>query len=274
MKTVKILCGLVCFLILVSNVWTISRWNESRGVYDDICYLRQAHLFQEFGLDGLDTNISRDDDHYLASKLKEIGFATWANPATAPCHSLMPATQRRVMQYPPGTGFALALFPDGFQVIPLYVSATVVVFGFVLLAISLVRTGPAILMAPTLLANAINAGSAFTTTYGAADTVPPDFNFGIVWRYAADMQFVLLVLASAWTALILRLNRGNGITQTALVAAGNLLVNLAFFMSHPVFTPYYTIPVAVLSLWSLLFAGLMQPAEAVNVDFPGRPARA
>jgi hypothetical protein len=45
-------------------------------------------------------------------------------------------------------------------------------------------------------------------------------------------------------------------------------------MSHPVFTPYYTVPVAVLSLWSLLFAGLMQSAEAVNVDFPGRPARA
>jgi hypothetical protein len=72
MKTVKILCGLVCFLILVSNVWTISHWSESRGVYDDICYLRQAHLFQKFALDGLDTNISRDDDRYLASKLKAL----------------------------------------------------------------------------------------------------------------------------------------------------------------------------------------------------------
>jgi hypothetical protein len=82
------------------------------------------------------------------------------------------------------------------------------------------------------------------------------------------------VLTSAWTALILRLNRGNSITQAALVAAGNLLVNLAFFMSHPVFTPYYTIPVAMLSLWSLLFAGLMQPVEAVEGDFLGRRARA
>jgi hypothetical protein len=380
-KTVKILCGLACFLILVSNIWTISRWSESRGVYDDVCYLRQAHLFQKFGLDGLDTNITRDDDRYLASKLKEIGFPTWNDPATAPCHSLMPGTQKRVMQYPPGTGFALALFPAGFQVIPLYALATVIVFGFVLVAIALARSRPATLlttafgclalylminptkasysmaptmvicvvaafftarlfaadqrrnrfalsalvgfliglavdfrlpnlflssgyfvfffvsflmsrkietivqgllfgaaflagMAPTLAANAINAGSAFTTTYGAADTVSPDFSFDIIRRYVADMQFILLVLASAWTALILRLNRGNGITQTALVAAGNLLVNLAFFMSHPVFTPYYTVPVAVLSLWSLLFAGLMQPAEAVNVDFPGRPARA
>ncbi len=371
MKTVKIFCGLVCFLILLSNVWTISRWSESRGVYDDICYLRQAHLFREFGLDGLNTDISRDHDHYLASKLKESGFPTWNDPATAPCHILMPATQKRVMQYPPGTGFVLALFPAGFQAIPLYVVATVIVFGFVLLAISRARTWPAILLAaafgclalylminptkasysmaptmvtcvlasfvtawlftaerqrnrlalsalvgfliglavdfrlpnlflssgyfafffvsflisrkfetvvqgvlfgaaflagiaPTLLANAINAGSAFSTTYGAADTMPPDFSFRVIWHYVADMQFVLLVLASAWTALILRLNRGNGITQTALVVAGNLVVNLAFFMSHPVFTPYYTIPVAMLSLWSLLFAGLMQSTEAAG----------
>jgi hypothetical protein len=381
MKTVKIICGLICFLILVSNIWAISRWNEGRGVYDDVCYLRQAHLFQRFGLDGLNTDISRDDDHYLALKLKEIGFATWSDPATAPCHGLMPVTQKRVMQYPPGTGFAMALFPAGFQVLPLYVSATVVVFGFVLLAIFMARTWAATLlatafgclalylminptkasysmaptmvicvlaafftarflaaeqqrnrfalsalvgfliglavdfrlpnlflssgyfvfffvsflisrkfetvvqgalfgagflagMAPTLLANAINGGSAFTTSYGAADAVPPDFNFSVIWHYVADMQFALLVLASVWTALIFRLNRGNSITRIALVAAGNLLVNLAFFMSHPVFTPYYTVPVAMLSLWSLLFAGLMQPAEAVEGDFPGRPARA
>jgi len=129
-------------------------------------------------------------------------------------------------------------------------------------------------MAPTLLANAINAGSAFSTTYGAAEAVPPEFSFRIIGRYVADMQFILLVLASAWTALILRLNRDNGITKAALVAAGNLLVNLAFFMSHPVFTPYYTVPVAILSLWTLLFAGLMQSADAVDGDFSGRPARA
>ena len=53
---------------------------------------------------------------------------------------------------------------------------------------------------------------------------------------------------------MLRHHRGNAMKQVALVTAGNLLVNLAFFMSHPVFTPYYTIPIAMLSLWSLLFA--------------------
>ncbi len=130
MQYLKVVCGFLCFLILASNVWSMSRWSEARGVYDDVCYLRQAHLFQRFGLGGLDTDISRDDDHYLSSKLKEIGFPTSSDARTAPCHTPMPATKKLVMQYPPGTGFVLALFPQGFQVISLYGVATVIIFGF------------------------------------------------------------------------------------------------------------------------------------------------
>src|SRR6201999_175259 len=146
MSYLKVACSFVCFVVLACNVWSMSRWNESRGVYDDICYLRQAHLFQRFGLSGLDTNIARDDDHYLSSKLKAIGYPDWSDPAMAPCHSVMPATQRRVMQYPPGTGFALALFPAGFQVIPLYVLANVIIFGFALFGIFRARGGSATLL--------------------------------------------------------------------------------------------------------------------------------
>jgi hypothetical protein len=381
MHYLKVACGFACFLVLASNVWSMSHWNEARGVYDDVCYLRQAHLFQRFGLGGLDTDISRDDDRYLAAKLKEIGFPTWSDTATAPCHTPMPATKKLVMQYPLGTGFVLALFPQGFQVIPLYVSATVIVFGFALLAIFYARSRSSILltgafgclaiylminpakasysiaptmvvcvlagyltarlflagqrrhrllltglvglligvavnfrlpnlflssgyflfffavfllsrkietalqglmfgaaflagMAPTLVANAINAGSPFSTTYGGVDVTPPDFSFGVIRSYLADLQSVLLLLAMAWTALIFRWRRGNGVRQVALVTAGNLLVNLAFFLSHPVFTPYYTIPVAMLSLWSLLFASLMQPAEIVNDELAGQAVKA
>jgi 4-amino-4-deoxy-L-arabinose transferase-like glycosyltransferase len=381
MQYLKVVCGFLCVLILASNVWSMSRWSEARGVYDDVCYLRQAHLFQRFGLGGLDTDISRDDDRYLSSKLKEIGFPTWGDPTTAPCHTLMPTTKKLVMQYPPGTGFVLALFPQGFQVIPLYVSATVIIFGFALLAISYARSrssipltaafgclaiylminpakasysiaptmaacalagfltarlflaehrqhrlrltglvglliglavnfrlpnlflssgyflfffvsfslsrkvetalqgilfGAAFLagMTPTLVANAINAGSPFSTTYGGVDVTPPDISFSVIWSYLADMQFVLFVVAIAWIVLMLRWRRGTEIRQVALVTAGNLLVNLAFFMSHPVFTPYYTIPVAMLSLWSLLFASLMQPAEAVDDELVGQAIKA
>jgi hypothetical protein len=378
----KAACGLLCFLILASNVWSMSRWSEARGVYDDVCYLRQAHLFQRFGLGGLDTDISRDHDHYLSAKLKEIGFPTAIDTATAPCHNLMPATKKLVLQYPPGTGFVLALFPQGFQVIPLYVSATVIVSGFAWLGISCARTRSSILLAtafgclaiylminpakasysmaptmvvcalvgfltarlfsaeqrrhrflltaiiglliglavdfrlpnlflasgyfafffisfslsrkieiavqgalfgaaflagiaPTLLANTINAGRPFSTTYGSADVAPLEFNSGVLWAYVADLQLGLFVIAGAWTAaLMIHFSRQSGIRQIALIVAGNLVVNLIFFMTHPVFTPYYTIPVAMLSVWTLLFASVIQPAEAVHDVVLGQAATA
>jgi hypothetical protein len=293
----------------------------------------------------------------------------------------MSAPNKMVLQYPPGTGFVLALFPEGFQVIPLYASATVVIFAFALLGISYARStrtivlaaafgclaiylminpakasysvaptmvacalagfltarlfhaeqrrqrllltglvglilglavnfrlpnmllssgyfvfffgsflmtrkletvlqgvlfGAAFLagLAPTLLANAINAGSPFATTYGSADVTPPDFNFRVIWSYVADMQFFLLMLAMAWTALMLARASSNGAQRIALVTAANLAVNLAFFLSHPVFTPYYTIPIAMLSQWSLLFAFLMQPPEAVDGRLLAQAAKA
>jgi hypothetical protein len=311
--------------------------------------------------------------------LKAIGYAGWNDPAAAPCHSLMPATQRRVMQYPPGTGFVLALFPSGFQLIPLYALASVIVFGFVLLGISYAASVSSILSAagfgclalylminptkasysmaptmvvcavagfltarlfvaaqarnrillaaligfliglavnfrlpnlflasgyalffagallrsrssetfwqavafgiaclmgtvPTLVANAINAGSPLTTTYAGVDVAPPEFSLGVLRQYVTDMQFVLLLLAGAWTVLALRRGPTLGVMRTALVTAGNLVVNLGFFMSHPIFTPYYTVPVAMLSLWSLLFAWLMQPAGATEESVLGQAA--
>jgi len=377
----KLACGLVCLLVLASNVLSTSRWSESRGVYDDICYLRQAHLFKRFGLGGLDTNMARDDDHYLSSKFKQAGHAFPNERGEAPCHPLMPGTQKRVIQYPPGTGFVLALFPEGFQVIPMYVGATVIIFAMALFGIFLARSRQSIVlttafgclalyiminpakasysiaptmvacafaglltatifaaketrhrlalsgilgliiglsvnfrlpnlflssgyflvfgilflssrktvhlaqgalfalalllgMTPTLLANAINAGSPFATTYGEVDALPPGFRLGILWQYVTDMQFVLLLLAGIWTAVMWLTSRSAAQRQVAAVTAGNLLVNLAFFLSHPVFTPYYTIPLAMLSLWSLLFASLLEPAEVVDGAVIGQAANA
>jgi len=381
MRYWKIIGCLSLLAVLVSNVWSMSRWSETRGVYDDLCYLRQAHLFQRFGLAGLDTNLSRDDDSYMASKLREIGFPTWNDRANFPCHNTMPATNKQVLQYPPGTGFVLALFPQGFQLIPMYVLATTVTFGLALLGIFYARSRSAILtagafgclaiylminpakssysvaptmavcalagfltaklfevkrrlhrlllaaltglligiavnfrlpnlflsagylvfffvsllvhrrietflegglfgvaflvgMAPTLAANAINAGSPFATTYGSDDVKPVEFSLGILRSYLADIQSVLLLLAIAGTAaLLLVAGRNSGARRVALVTSGNLAVNLAFFLSHPVVTPYYTIPIAMLSLWSLLFALLLQP-EAVDGPLAGQAVQA
>jgi hypothetical protein len=353
-RAFKVLCCALCLIVLASNLWTMRNWTERTGVYDDICYLRQAHLFQRFGLGGFDTSISRDDDRYFATLAREIGYAAWADQARAPCHT--PIGEKYVIQYPPGTGFALSIFPAGFQRVPLYAVANLVVFfaalfaiwssrsgrwiaasgvvgmaalyfmvnpskasfsiaptmivcavaGFltnilasapkqsqrimaaalvglllglavsfripnlflsagyflVLLAIAVrsresndilrfVSFGAAYLfgLVPTLIANAINAGSILATTYSSVDTLPPDFSFSIAREYIADMQGPLIVLTAAWTVLALTVSIRKAVAGIVVV---NLVTNLVFFLSHPIFTPYYLMPVAMLSLWTLL----------------------
>lgn len=368
MKLAKGIVGILFLAVLASNILAISRWNESRGVYDDVCYLRQAHLFQRVGLAGFDTDIAKDDDRYLAGKLRDIGFAEWNVPSRAPCHVPMEKTQKIVLQYPPGTGAVLALFPAGFQVIPLYVVANLVAlaFGFVallrasspaslalaatfglaalylminptkasysmaptmivcalagfcsarlfasntsrkrlwfvlavglLIGLSATFRLPNLLLAsgyclfflgaflrapsrqtfleglvfgtacligtvPTLASNWINAGSPFATTYGGVDAVPPAIDIGTLRQYLVDLQSFLLLAAVAWTAAI---RRRPGARQAVLVVAANLAVNIAFFATHPIFTPYYTVPISMLSLWTLLFATVTPPETTAD----------
>jgi hypothetical protein len=380
MKILKILCAIGFLTVLASNIWSISGWIEARGVYDDICYLRQAHLFERFGLRGIDTNIFLDDNQYFVGRLKAISFPEWKDVKQFPCHTLIPDAEKYVLQYPPGTGFILSLFPAGFQVIPLYVLTSVVAVGFSLIALTYVATfyrlllvtafgdsaiylminptkasysvaptmmvcalagfltaklfkaeprnqvllwallglliglsvnfrlpnlflaagyclylagafllarskatflqgasfGTAFLIgiAPTLIANAINAGSPFSTTYGGVDVAPPELNPGVLLSYLVDVQFTLLAITVGWTALLWRFGRGRARQVTALVAL-NLAVNLIFFMTHPIFTPYYIIPIDMLSLWTLLFATLDLRGEraADRAAFP-KPANA
>ena len=111
-------------------------------------------------------------------------------------------------------------------------------------------------LAPTLAANAINAGSPFATTYGSVDVVPPELSAAVLRSYLVDVPFFLLVAAVAWTALNWNDVSRPGARQVARVVAMNLAVNIAFFMTHPIFTPYYIIPIVMLSLWTLLFATL------------------
>jgi hypothetical protein len=356
----KALAMLLCLGIVVSNLMSMSRWTEDRNVNDDACYLRQAHLFQRFGLDGLDTTLARDDDGYMVGKMRK--FPNW-NPAwdsmRAPCHNSVPAINKRVLVYPPGTGFVLALFAEGHQVIPLYSVCTILIFGFAVVGIWMARSlrelamaavfgsmaiymminpakssysiaptmvvcaaaawltarlfsaptrhpllvtiaiglllglsvdfrlpnlflsagyclyflvsfvklrngknfvqglsfGLALLlgMAPTLVANAINAGSPFSTTYDSDNAVPPQLDLEVAWSYLVDLQFPLLLIAIAWTALLWR----RAHNEIAFVVSANLAVNIVFFLTHPLFTPYYTIPVAALSLWTLFYGTLM-----------------
>ncbi|MDP1868243.1 MAG: hypothetical protein Q8L13_18145 [Bradyrhizobium sp.] len=360
-RAMKIICSILCLLVLASNLWTMRNWTERTGVYDDICYLRQAHLFQRFGLGGFDTNITRDDDQYFATLAREIGYPAWDDQARAPCHT--PIGDKHVIQYPPGTGLALSFFPAGFQRVPLYAVANFVIFLVATLAIWSARSrratagagvigmaaiyfmvnpskasssmaptmivcavvgyltailanaaersrrltaavliglllglavsfrlpnlflsagyfivllgiairskasrdiwrfsafGAAYLLGlmPTLIANAINAGNVLATTYGAVDATPPDFSLSIAREYFTDMQGALILLTATWTIVALASN----VQKTAAsIVAINLAPNLAFFLTHPISTPYYLMPLAMQCLWTLLFSYLNDP---------------
>jgi hypothetical protein len=115
-------------------------------------------------------------------------------------------------------------------------------------------------MVPTLIAQAINAGSPFATTYGASDAVGPAFNVSVLGEYMRDTQSLLMVLSIGWTLWVLWAG-ARAARQIALIVAANLLINLGFFLSHPIFTPYYIVPIAMLSTWTLSFSWLMQPHE-------------
>ena len=360
----KLVFSFLCLGVLASNFWTMRNWTERTGVYDDICYLRQAHLFQRFGLSGFDTNITRDDDGYFATLAREIGYEAWSDPTRAPCHTQI--GEKHVIQYPPGTGLALSIFPAGFQRVPLYVAANIVVFFAAILAIwstrpplaivgsgiigasaiyfminpskasysmaptmivcaivgyltavlanhpessqrsiaaaaaglllglavsfrlpnlllsagyfivllalaarsakpydvvRLVAFGVAFLvgLVPTLISNAINAGSILATTYSSVDAMPPDFSFGIARQYFSDMQGALVLLMPIWSIAALATN----IRKTAAsIVAVNIALNLGFFLTHSIATPYYLMPLVLLSMWTLLYSFLNDPGES------------
>jgi hypothetical protein len=365
LRVLKFFGGILCLLIVASNIWTMSRWSERRGVVDDLCYLRQAHLFQKLGHRGLDTNLKSETDNFFKTVVAEAGHPEWHTPDGSWCHIDMAATGKRVIQYPPGTGLLLAAFPEGFQVIPLYAAATVLVCLMAFAAIGLARSRESIAgatafgcvalyfminptkasyslaptmvvcalagfltaalfnsrdrlprlgiiwlvglllgisvgfrianlvlsagyflvfliafarsrrpenfwhgfvfglayltgLVPTLLANAVNAGSPFSTTYGADDTQSRHFALDIIRDYFFSLQGALVLVGLASVAWILVQRSSQPLKQIAIVVTANLLVNLVFFLSHPIYTSYYLMPVVMLSFWSLLFGILMQ----------------
>jgi hypothetical protein len=365
----KIVFAALCLVMLALQLRSMSGWNESRGVFDDICYLRQAHLFQRFGFAGFDTDMSRDDDGYVRSKYREIGFAGWKDDKELPCHNTFPALGRVVIQYPPGPGLVLALFPEGRQVVPMFWLSTIAVFGFACLAIFRARKPASIVaaglfgclavylminpikasysmaptavvcawcgyltarcfgaprddrrsaplltlgvlfglsvdfrlaniflcggcslfllvdflklrraqdfwrgalfalalvvgMLPTLISYWVNTGSPFTSTYhGAPTVVPLGFTFSVVREYLNDhLQAALIALSIAGAAALWLVGEG-GLRRVGQLTAANLAINLAFFLSYGLAVSYYLIPIALLSLWSLLFASVMHETE-------------
>lgn len=358
-----ILCATL-FVAVTSSMW---KWTEFRGVYDDICYLRQAHLFQRFGLDGLRTDISRDDDGSFAAMEKAIGWQGWSDPSQAVCHTHL-KNSKIVIQYPPGTGAALAIFPEGVQAKILYISVATLLLAAAWAMISMAETpvlvvlsgitggaaiyfminpakssysmAPTMLfcavvgyltslgteskrnslllglalgalvnfrianlllavgyfatllililtkpsgkrlvngsifslafligLAPTLAANWVNTGSPLKTTYSAIDATPPVLSLEPLRYYLTDLQGILIAIAIV-AALWAILKGASRLRLTGTIVAANIVANLTFFFTHPLFTQYYLMPCAMLSIWALAFAVLKdRPTSAREICY-------
>jgi hypothetical protein len=373
MKLARLLCTLLLLLVFASLCKTFVGWSEDRGIYDDICYLRQAHLFERFGWKGFDTDIVSDDDNYLAQKLKNIGYPAWNDRTNAPCHNFIPRTGKTVMQYPMGPGLLLAIFPSGFQVAPLYIACTAILLILALASIYLADTPAALFFAtlfggisiylmnnpvkssyslaptmavcaltalltsglfnakrpwlrflmvaaiglllglsvnlrianlvlaagfgpwllivflrhpglsrflegaifgaafligvlPTLWANHINTGSALISPY---DVPRPRFSIDQTIEqlrlYLAGTQGALLAAAVLAAVLLLVFARGEA-RQVTAIAAMTLLFNIAYFFAYPIFTPYYLVPAAMLSLWLMFWGYLLHNSRAMEAE--------
>ncbi|MFL9828777.1 hypothetical protein [Rhodoplanes sp. SY1] len=339
---------------------------------DDFGYLRQARLFVQHGpAGGLATAIADP----LTLAVVELAKATGESPeawqeAVAPhCHHYKPAVDRVVLQYPPGTGALLSVFPEGMRgrlltrvlalallagllaaslrsrtilgtvaagalgvglfrtlgwnavspSIPASLAAAVALGwlvaekldfsgrptksewhalaglvlglsvavripnGFMLAGFAacygaafLLRPSPTRLVAPAafagtfafgllpvLLANAINAGSLFATTYSTVDAAPPVLD---AERLTAGLQYFLIehdrigyAVGSAILLLVVlavvQLRRPTGPSGFVLVIAGvNLVTNLGYFVLHDPRAPYYPIPLAAFVATAATFA--------------------
>ncbi len=134
LRSAKYVAAAACCIMFVLQIISMSGWPNLRGIIDDLCYLRQAHLFQTLGIDGLNTDLALDSaDRYFANLIEPL-YPTSAAPTL--CHNLQPATAKHIIQYPPGTGFVLSLFKEGSQAKHMFMAMTAMVLLFAFAAIS------------------------------------------------------------------------------------------------------------------------------------------
>src|SRR5215210_2956026 len=76
-----ILALLAVLALYIAMVLPMTQWSERRGVFDDLCYLRQAQLFRDHGLiGGLDTRIRDESAAYPPTAAVRAGRSGDAGP--------------------------------------------------------------------------------------------------------------------------------------------------------------------------------------------------
>ena len=191
-------CIVIVAALYVGAAVALTKLVENRGVGDDVCYLRQAHLFRDRGfLKGLNTD--SDDAHYLSDKFIALKLPDRFTPLT-PCESYAPGSGRVFIQYPFGTGLLLSFFPQFAQSSWLYVASATLVFMLVCAALLTSRSLSALItVAIAGGANVYMMVNPSKASYSIAPTMPVCIVLGLltVWMFAADRAWQRVVLAAA-----------------------------------------------------------------------------
>jgi hypothetical protein len=97
---------------------------------DPFGYARQAELFRQHGFwGGLDTAIDAPQSRLLvgAAKAAFPGSTAWFQSVGPLCHHYDPHTDKIILQYPPGTGMLLSLFPFAYAMPLLQIAGSLIV---------------------------------------------------------------------------------------------------------------------------------------------------
>lgn len=135
---ITILSLIVPSYLYLSVLSSHTKLVEDRGVWDDICYLRQASLFRTEGLIG-GLNTDNSAARYGIALIQQAGLNNKLS-STVPCHNLLSVTNKYAMQYPPGTGFLLSVFPEGSQASGLYIASSSAIFFMLMWLIATSRS--------------------------------------------------------------------------------------------------------------------------------------
>lgn len=204
--TITIVSILVLSYFYLSVLHSHTKLVEDRGVYDDICYLRQAYLFRAQGaIGGLDTDNS--SARYGDALLKKVGLDGKLT-SIIPCHGYLVATDKYAMQYPPGTGFLLSFFPEGSQASGLYIASSTTIF---LMLMWLIATSP------SRVAMGILAVLGSLTLYFMVNPAKASYSIAPTMPLCMAVAYLTVKLFS----------EGSSVTQVILAASAGFLVGVA-----------------------------------------------
>jgi hypothetical protein len=251
--------------IYLSVALSHTRLVEDYGVYDNICYLRQAHLFRTNGLlGGLGTDIP--DAHYVARKVEQSGltdqFAT-----SVPCHNYISVTDKTVLQYPPGTGFLLSVFPDGAQATGLYLASSTIVFllvcGFIGTAHSRIAIVTLGLLGGLTLYLMVNPAKA---SYSMAPTMPLCIGLALATVHLFGNKSTATRISLAGVAGLIAGLAVDVRLSSVLVTGGHAVVFATIFFRRPTCEAFLK-PAA----FGAFMAVGMLPTFAANLINAGSP---